>query len=348
MFTLLDCLKIPYKTESKIQYDLQVAEVFSRPDAQIRIASTNIYIESKVQALLEKQQILNHLKSIGNSFLVVITNRQNDLSLIEELNKPNFRFITWSDIYILFFEFLGQQKINKEWLILEQFLKYLESTSMAPFNGFTKEDFDSFLFVEEDPKKEIRMIVKNKFGKYVEEIEKEIKKDPVFKNLEAEVGNLHKDDHSIWGTLSIKGREKVQVPHFNFVLNRNSFSIGFIVEGKNPANKFYKLIENDQTTFSKVLCKLDKFRYDIEHRVYQRPRFYKNHNVISIECGNEITVDDIYYIQKKFKQYKLALSWCHIVFQRDDTILNNKKFIQTSLECLNKLKPLYEFSMGDK
>ncbi|MFZ1519453.1 MAG: hypothetical protein WAU11_11790 [Ignavibacteriaceae bacterium] len=344
LYLLLDYIKIHYKTESKIQYDLQVAEIFSRPDAQIRIGKTDYYIESKVQALLEKQQILNHLKSIGNSFLIVITNRTNDLSIIRELNKSSLRFITWCDIYILFSEFLRQQKINKEWLVLVQFLKYLESTSMAPFNGFTKEDFDSFLFVEEDPQKEIRMIVKNKFENYIEEIEKNSK----FKNLKGEVGYLHQNAHIIWGTLSLKGKEKVQVPHFNFVLDRNSFSIGFIVEGKNPATKLYKLIEKDFKSFQNILSGLDNFNFELQKREELRIRVYKNTPVAKIKCGKEIKPNDVKYIQSKASQYPLILTWCYITYQRDDKALNTKKFIQTSLECLNKLKPLYEFSVANK
>jgi len=344
LYHLLEYLEIPFIKNQIPKYDLQVAELLSRPDAQIRIGKTDYYIESKVQALLEKQQILNHLKSIGNSFLIVITNRSNDLSLIRELNKSSLRFITWSDIYILFSEFLSQQTIDKEWLVLVQFLKYLESTSMAPFNGFTKEDFDSFLFVEEDPKKEIRMIVKYKFENYIEEIEK----NSTLKNLKGEVGNLHQNAHIIWGTLSLKGKEKVQVPHFNFVLDRNSFSIGFIVEGKNPATKLYKLIEKDFKSFQNILAGLDNFNFELQKREELRIRVYKNTPVAKIKCGKEIKPNDVKYIQLKASQYPLILTWCYITYQRDDKALNTKKFIQTSLACLNKLKPLYEFSMGNK
>jgi hypothetical protein len=337
----LENIKVPVNKSETPKYDLQVAELLSRPDAQIRVGKTDYYIESKVQAPLEEHQINNHLVSIGESILIVITLRESDRQILEKFKNPRLKFITWEEIYILFSR---KNDINN--FILSQFLKYLESTGMAPFNGFTKEDFDSFLYVEEDPKKEIRSIVKRKFKKYLDEIQDEIKSIPAYSGLVVDVGNLHKGSHSIWGTLSDESKSKVNVPHFNFALNRNTFSIGFIVEGKVPANRFYKYIKANPKTLLKLLIDLPGFQYEIEKREYQRIRVYKSTRVASIKCGPDIKFDDIVYIQKKAEQYALVLTWCRIVFERDDNTLSSKSFIKSSVKYLNHLRPLYEFSLG--
>lgn len=342
----LEYLKIPFIKNHIPKYDLQVAELLSRPDAQIRIGKTDYYIESKVQAPLEEYQINNHLASIGESTLIIITPRESDFNIVHKINNPRLKFITWQKIYIQFSNYLLNRKNEDDNFILRQFLKYLESISMAPFNGFQKEDFDSFLYVEDDPKKEIRSITKNKFKKYLDEIQNEIKSIPGYKGLKVEIGNLQKDSHSIWGTLSEVSKDKVQVPHFNFVLDRNTFSIGFIVEGKVPAGRFYKYVKSRPETLMKLLIKLDDFHYELQKREYQRIRVYKNSQVAKVKCGQDIKFDDITYIQKKAEQYPLILTWCHITFERDDKELISKDFIKSSVQYLNLLKPLYEFSLG--
>lgn len=186
----LSKLNIYVDKDALPQFDMQVAEAFSRPDAQIKIGKSDIYIESKVHAVLDKSQIINHLNSIGKSFLIIITPRESDHDIIKEISNPQLRFITWENIYIQFSYYLMERKKESNHFILEQFLKYIESINMAPFNGFQKEDFDSFLNVEEDPKNEIRSIIKNKFKKYLEEIQISIKPIPSYKGLKIEVGNL--------------------------------------------------------------------------------------------------------------------------------------------------------------
>jgi len=346
LYHLLEYLKIPFIKNQIPKYDLQVAELLSRPDAQIRVGKKDYYIESKVQAPLEEPQINNHLVSIDESILIIITPRNSDLDAVKKINSSRLKFITWEEIYILFSSSLIISKKEADNLILIQFLKYLESIGMAPFNGFTKENFDSFLYIEDDPKKEIRSIVKQKFKKYLDAIQEEIKSIPAYKGLKVEVGNLQQNSHSIWGTLSEVSKDKVQIPHFNFVLDRNAFSIGFIVEGKVPADSFYKYVKTRPETLLKLLSKLDEFHYELQKREYQRIRIYKNIPVATIKCGSEIIKDDIDYIQTKAAYYPLILTWCHITFERDDKILSSNNFIKSSVKYLNLLRPLYEFSLG--
>lgn len=346
LYHLLKYLNIPFVTNQIPKYDMQVSELYSRPDAQIRIGKEDYYIESKVQAKLDEQQINKHLVSIGESLLIIITPRNSDLTVINKISNSRLKFITWEEIYLLFSEYLKNRKKVEDNLILIQFLNYMENIGMAPFNGFTKEDFDSFLYIEDDPKKEIRSIVKQKLKKYLDAIQEEIKSIPSYKGLKVEVGNLHQDSHSIWGTLSDEAKSKVHIPHFNFVLDRNTFSIGFIVEGKAPADRFYKYVNAKPDTLLELLSKLPDFHYEIEKRIFRKIRIYDSTRVASVKCGADITFDDVVFIQKKFDQYPLVLTWCRIIFERDDNRLNSKNFIETSIKYLNLLRPLYDFSLG--
>lgn len=346
LYHLLKYLNIPFVTNQIPNYDMQVSELYSRPDAQIRIGKTDYYIESKVQARLEEKQINNHLASTGESLLIIITPRYSDLSVVNKISDSRLRFITWEEIYLIFNKYLMDRKKVEDNFIIIQFLKYMENIGMAPFNGFTKEDFDSFLYIDDDPKKEIRSIVKQKLIKYLDAIQMEIQSIPSYKGLKVEVGNLQvKSDH-IWGTLSDETKSKVNVPHFNFVLDRNTFSIGFIVEGKIPAKRFYKYVKAKPDTLLELLSNLPGFHYELQKRIFQKIRTYDNIKVASVKCGVDIKFDDVVFIQKKADQYPLILTWCHFSFERDDKKLNSKDFVKTSIEYLNLLRPLYDFSLG--
>jgi hypothetical protein len=346
LYHLLKNLNIAFVKDQTPKYDMQVSELLSRPDAQIRLGKTDYYIESKVQAQLEEKQINNHLVSIGESLLIVITPRNSDLKIINKISNSRLKFVTWAEIYLLFSEFLMNRKKTEDNFILIQFLKYIESIGMAPFNGFSKEDFDSFLYIEDDPKKEIRSIVKLKLKKYLDAIQMETQSIRSFAELKVEVGNLQRNSHSIWGTLSDEAKSKVDVPHFNFVLDRNTFSIGFIVEGKVPAERFYKFVKAKPDTLLELLRDLPEFHYEIEKRIKEGIRNYPSTRVASVKCGDEIKIDDVVYIQKKFDQYPLVLTWCRIIFERDYTQLNSKNFVESSIKYLNLLRPLYDFSLG--
>ncbi len=346
LYHFLSYLNIPFVTNQIPMYDMQVSELYSRPDAQIQTGNTSYYIESKVQAQLEENQIKNHLASIGESILIIITPRNSDLNIVNKISNSRLKFITWEEIYQLFSKYLTNRKKVEDNFILIQFLNYMENIGMAPFDGFTKEDFDSFLYIDDDPKREIRSIVKQKLIKYLDAIQMEIKSIPSYKGLKVEVGNLQEKSDHIWGTLSDETKSKVDVPHFNFVLDRNTFSIGFIVEGKTPAIQFYEYVNAKPDTLLELLSNLPGFHYELQKREYIRPRTYKNTQVALVKCGEDIKSDDVVYIQKKAAHYPLILTWCRIGIERDDDRLDSKDFVKTSIEYLNLLRPLYDFSWG--
>lgn len=343
----LDKLDISIKDRKIPQYDLQISKDFGRPDALIKIGKTNIFIESKIDASLDKKQLNNHLRSIDNAYLVCITPREKDEQIVKSIVNSKLRFITWQKIYELFYRYQARSK-NPENLIVHQFVKYLESINMAPFNGFQKEDFDAFLNIEDDPQRELRNIVKNKLRIYMEELHSELRKINSFKGLKHNVGKLNKDSKAVWGMICKPPVEsKVHKPQFQFTLNRNSFQIGVMIEGISPARKLRENIKNDSEGFYKILRNLDGFIFEIHHKVNidNLPKKFRHYPVATLRFGKEINKDDIPFIVSKASQYKLFMFYCYKVVPRDDKHLNSRKFVYHSIKILNKIKPYYEFSI---
>jgi DNA-binding transcriptional ArsR family regulator len=104
--TFLTTIKISANNNFIPQYDLQVATDFGRPDALINLGKTNVFIECKVDAPLNKKQIRNHLRSIGKAHLVCITPREEDRKILYSIRDSMLRFITWQKIYESFYHFL--------------------------------------------------------------------------------------------------------------------------------------------------------------------------------------------------------------------------------------------------
>ena len=344
--SFLSVLNISIKDKFSPQYDLQVAEDFSRPDALINFGKTNIFIESKIDAPLDKKQLNNHLRSIENAYLVCITPREKDEQIVKSFVNLKLRFITWQKIYELFFRYQARRK-NPENLIVHQFVKYLESINMAPFNGFQKEDFEAFINIEDDPKRELRSIVKNKLKLYMEELHRELRIIKSYKSLKYSIGNLNKESKSVWGMICKPPVEsKVHKPQFQFTLNRNRFQIGVMIEGINPAKKFRRNIKNDPGGFYKILRKLDGFIFEIHNKVNidNLPKKFRHYPVATLRLGKEINKDDIPFIISKTSQYRLFMFYCYKVVPRDNKQLYSRKFVNHSIKILNKIKPYYEFS----
>jgi hypothetical protein len=181
---------------------------------------------------------------------------------------------------------------------------------MATFNGFQKDDFDAFLYIEEDSKREIRNIVKNKFKLYLDELFREIKKNQSFEKFEYSVGKLHKDSKAVWGIICKPPMEtKVQRPQFHFSLNRNRFQIGVMIEGIYPAKRMKKNIKNNPEGFYRILRNLDGFILEIENKVSidNIPKKFRHYPVVTVKLGKEINREDIFYIISKTSLYVLLL-----------------------------------------
>ena len=341
--------RIDIKGYDKVAYDLQVEEESSRPDALIQIDKCNIFIESKIDSPLKEDQIYRHLESISKDYLICITPRDEDRNIIQQIKKSNLRFVSWKEVYLCFKEQLEKTKDEKTKFIIQQFLEYIEAINMAPFNGWNKKDFEAFLNIEDDPKRELRLRVKEKLKQYLIELKELLNEEKLFEDLEPDVGNIKKDSTSVWGVICKPPIEKkVHKAHFNFWVNSDEFGMGIQIEGKSPANKMKKSIDFKRDSFLEILKKLEGFDLIIRKRVNPtgRPRGYYGIDVIKIKLGGDISLEDIEYLIKKLGQYKLFEIHCAKSFKRDEEILNNQSFMKKSMEFMKQLQDYYNFSFG--
>lgn len=352
LMSLLKKAEIDIKHLDRVAYDLQVDEESSRPDALIQIDNKyDILIESKVDSPLEEYQICKHLESLSNGYLICITPREEDKSVVQRIKKDNLRFISWKEVYLCFKEQLEKTKDEKSKFIIQEFLEYLEVANMAPFNGWNKKDFEAFLNIEDDPRRELRLRVKEKLRQYLVEVNDLLNKEKLFDDLEPDVGNVGQDYTAIWGVLCKPPLEdKVHKPHFSFSISSDEFSMGVLVEGKRPAYKMKKRIESERNRFLKILknTNLEGFYLLIQKRVPIRPRKYDFLEVARIYLRRDISADDVEYVIKKTGQYELFCIECGKSWKRDwdAEMLNNKSFLEESVEWMKSLQEYYEFALG--
>ncbi len=257
--SLLTEVGINKKNITKVVYDLQVSKDISRPDAEILLNNKDsIYIECKVDADLEEEQIKRHLKNKG--YLICITPSDKDKNIIKRINDKKLKFITWNAIYLNFQLQIHKIKDEKTQFLVNQFLEYLEAIGMAPFNRWNKSDFEAFLNIEDDSKKELRLRVKVKLNQFLYELKDLLKEENLFEHLEPTVGNIKQNDTAVWGVLCKQPHSKmVHVSHFNFWIDSDKFVMGIQIEGKNAASKMKRIITSNKesvrvSTFFRVFC----------------------------------------------------------------------------------------------
>ncbi|MCK4642302.1 hypothetical protein KAU32_01570 [bacterium] len=348
--SFLKLVDINVPIESKvILYDLQVSEKFSRPDGLIQIADQSVYIESKIDAPLEREQLERHLQSIDKGYLLCITPREKDFDLIKKMRDNRLRFITWEQIFHLFKSTLPRIKDVQTRFVLTEFLEYLEVINMAPFTGWQKKDFEAFLFIENDPNNELRLRVKEKFRLYIEELNSLLKEKNIINTLEPYVGKLGGKDVDVWGSVSEPPvNKKVHKPHFSAWINSYEFEIGVQIEGKTPANKMKQYIGENKSEFLRILRRLEGFKIELNERVEIQPQVHNFRFVAKIQAGKHCTENDVNYLLEKMNQYNLFAFHIGKSFSMDDEKIQSQKFLKTSMRIIKQLMDYYNFAWGRK
>lgn len=105
-----------------------------RPDACIYCAarSTAVLIETKVVPHITRGQLAGHLRDAG-----------------WPASTP-WRRVSWEELFRLFRSASVKVSRPVDQILLGQFLQYLELIGMAPFEGFSEQDFDFFVTSNED------------------------------------------------------------------------------------------------------------------------------------------------------------------------------------------------------
>jgi len=340
-------LDINPKSFHKVSYDLQIAEEKSRPDALIEVGSSKIFIESKMDCPLIKNQIVRHMKNIPNGHLICITPRKSDSVIVERLNNSRIRFIIWKDVYLCFQAYFKKAKNDKARFVINEFVNYLEAINMAPFYGWHKSHFEAFLNIEDDPKKELRLRVKENLRQYLTEIREHLKTISLFEDLQMKVGNVQvKDARHCSGVLCTPPLDRiVHTPHFNFAISADEFMVGVHIGGKKPADDFRTKVKRDAKAFFNILKHLDGFDLVIRKRIRpdNRPRSFHAVPIAQIALGTNVSEHDIEFISRKIDQYRLFEVSCLKSFKRDDATIGKASFLKTSAKFMKKLEPFYRF-----
>jgi hypothetical protein len=346
--SFLKLINVNIPIEGKeITYDLQVAEELSRPDGLIQIGDHSVYIESKIDAPLEIDQLKKHLNGIDKGYLLCITPREKDVDLIKKMDDTRLRFITWEQIYRLFNNKNQKIKDVQTKFILKEFLEYLEVINMASFTGWQRKDFEAFLFIENDPKRELRLRVKEKFRLYIEELNSLLKEKNIINILEPYVGNLGSKDVDVWASVSEPPlNQKVHKPHFSAWINSYEFEIGVQIEGKTPAYKMKQYIGENKLGFLRILRRLEGFKIELNEKVEIHPKVHKFRFVAKIQAGKHCTENDVNYLLEKMNQYNLFALHIGKTFGRDDKKIQSEKFLKTSVKIVKQLMEYYDFAFG--
>lgn len=160
-----------------IQDEANDPQPVGRVDAAIHRANDLVVFEAKVGSSdLQARQFGRHAKKW-------------------KITKSGWRFVRWPDLY----EWVERELTTKGHgevtsFLLEQFVKFLELTELAPFRGFREEDFDFFNM----PTLEQRPVVKNRLaalGENVLNLLTEPERDAVG---ELHVGQLGEDADHAW------------------------------------------------------------------------------------------------------------------------------------------------------
>jgi len=216
-----------------------------RPDAFVYspARAAAILIESKVVTHASRKQLSGHLRAIGWPSNTSWTNT------------------TWEAIFECFqAAALTQATRPLDTFLLRQFLQYLEFTGMAPFNGFSEEDFDFFV----TPDKEYASILKAKMDRFGRLVYARLSRALQQSYSEgAHVGRIatKRQGRGIW--LAIRKPQHARDPlrHCNFTLELESeglFMNAVIRDGRHdqsrsPVGVLYGLLTKDSETLRQAL-----------------------------------------------------------------------------------------------
>ncbi len=242
---LFSLFQIPYKEGEVFQAQLQVAlkrigdNRTSRPDASIVTSAGTFFIESKIQATLEDDQLFRHLK--GQSPLIVITKTK------VENKQPGIVYCTWSDIYFKLKPLLNTIQSSFKHILLD-YLTFMEVSLMIEgFTGFTGQDFEYF----SAGIKEGRELLKNKIDQFGKEVLSILKSKHPEEFTSYRLGRTGGQD-SVWFAFG-SDVEKVRC-HYTIWASREGITIGFFVS-KYYLKKFFKNIKANSGMIKKIIEK---------------------------------------------------------------------------------------------
>lgn len=263
----LKAINVPQKQVTSFR--LQKHEEKSRPDGVINFADSKLFIESKVAAHLDLEQISRHLKSLtDHDFLLVITNDKTDRKKVNSIFDARLRYASWHDIHHICIGVRNEIKADKKFraisAIIEDFINYLEVIVMTEFTGFKDEDFDFWI----SPNPHYVPILKNKLEALANSIRKELPQK-LSKYSYVRRGNVSKteqDERYAW--VAIKKPEDrsdiLNQCNFTIEISKSGLEINSVIRNgrtnnpRAPLGVFYNKLSNDPESFIATLQKIKR------------------------------------------------------------------------------------------
>ncbi|MBU1852337.1 MAG: hypothetical protein KJ995_08045 [Candidatus Omnitrophica bacterium] len=267
MRSFLSLIKV---CKNEIMYfRLQQGEVNSRPDAVLCFVDRKVYIESKVQASLDINQIIRHLSALDEKdVLVVITNRTSDKDVLDDLKDDRLIYLSWKKIHSAFMkvkEKTNYDKKNRAVLnLLDQFTDYLEVIVMTEFVGFKNEDFDFWL--EFNPN--YVPLLKKKIKSFAESILEVLPENVRNIYSDLKIGNIartHKDERHAWVAIKKPQNNKDVFNQCNFTIeiSKDALHVNAVIRNgrysdpRRPIGILYEKL-NTNGDFLQIIRKLPK------------------------------------------------------------------------------------------
>jgi hypothetical protein len=361
--SFLRLIAVPQKQITSFR--LQKHEEKSRPDGVINFADSKVYIESKVAARLDLDQISRHLRSLRtNDVLVVITNNEADGTGINGLKNPKIKYISWKDVHHNFLSIANEMRGNKRLIpvleVLKDFINYLEVIVMTEFSGFKDEDFDFWIPPMDN---HYIPILKSKLESLATSIRKEL---PVELNKYSyvRVGNISKskhDERSAWVVIKKPDNKKDILNQCNFTIevSKNSLEINVVIrngrsnEKWTAMGKFFNKLSSDPGKFLKVIKRINKEgEFDVSRRVPKAGTVLRGNEMwksfFKIKLQDIAKEDDVRYICQILRKAdgKYSFPGIHVKhsIEKGDPILANPTELRKEIiSTIVALKPVLDF-----
>jgi hypothetical protein len=226
----------------------------SRPDAWI-IGGKDfaIMIESKISSAPDEKQLIGHIKSVGWEH--------------EDYKRVDLK---WPEVYACLKRAINIINDGKDSFIIGQFIKYLEVTGMAPFEGFKNADFDFFLDYENN--REYGPVIKNKLKDFAALVYDKLPEE--FKSTYSEPqSNRLTNDRAVMNF--DKKTKQYDMCNFTLEVRSEGLCCRAVIGGrkvsdkKSPIYKIYNKLQNQKEfeQFREMLSELGKdFRILIHSR----------------------------------------------------------------------------------
>ncbi len=312
----------------------------SRPDAWIWTQNSAVCIETKVVGKLDPEQLARHAKTLGEDV--------------------DFQQRSWKQVYHFFSSRLRTARSSPKSALtaelLEQFVGYLriiayrQEIDMGEFDGFRREHFAAFTFLDDDEAEDSRRQVKHYLGQFVEAV-REALPASLQEFSHKHVGTLALGGEHAWATLS-RSEKMVHEAHFSFAIRGDEFSMKLLLEGAQPTRKAMKRIESDPGRFLQLIQKLPDWEIVLNRRWQLQAQKFKKETAcrVMLDCvgGHDVTyliekMRDLSETGPRKGYFMLVITRRYAV---DSPEIRKEGFAAIAAEALEELLPVEEFLTG--